>query len=85
MNKTYIENTIKFYNECIKAGLDITELYDDDDRLGVPYPDAIGLATAMEQKGIAHPDYDYKAEYDSDINAMVWEVTCKVNPFKESE
>lgn len=85
MNKTYIENTIKFYNECIKAGLDITELYDDDDRLGVPYPDAIGLATVMEQKGIAHPDYDYKAEYDSDINAMVWEVTCKVNPFKESE
>lgn len=85
MNKTYIENTIKFYNECIKAGLDITELYDDDDRLGVPYPDAIGLATAMEQKGIAHPDCDYKAEYDSDINAMVWEVTCKVNPFKESE
>ena len=85
MTKTYIENTIKLYNECIKAGLDITELYDDDDRLGVPYPDAIGLATAMEQKGIAHPDYDYKAEYDSDINAMVWEVTCKVNPFKESE
>ena len=85
MNKKYIENTIKFYNECIKAGLDITELYDDDDSLGVPYPEAIGLATAMEQKGIAHPDYNYKAEYDSDINAMVWEVTCKVNPFEESK
>ena len=48
MNKAYIENTIKFYNECIKAGLDITELYDDDDCLGIPYPDAIGLATALE-------------------------------------
>lgn len=84
MNKAYIENTLKFYNECIKAGLDITELYDDD-CLGVPYPDASGLVTALKQKGIAHPDYDYKFEYDNDINAMVCEVTCKVNPFKESE
>lgn len=85
MNKAYIENTLKFYNECIKAGLDITELYDDDDCLGVPYPDASGLVTALKQKGIAHPDYDYKFEYDNDINAMVCEVTCKVNLFKESE
>lgn len=85
MNKAYIENTIKFYNECIKAGLDIIKLYDDDDCLGVPYPDASGLVTALKQKGIAHPDYDYKFEYDNDINAMVCEVTCKVNPFKESE
>ena len=85
MNKAYIENTIKFYNECIKAGLDITELYDNDDCLGIPYPDAIGLATALEQKGIVHPDYDYKSEHDNDINATVWEVTCKISSFKESE
>lgn len=48
MNKAYIENTIKFYNECIKAGLDIIELYDDDDCLGVPYPDVSGFEDTPE-------------------------------------